>query len=132
MLRIQGITQQWVVEQVDLCDGQVVGGMPVAVHLLQLRGRQRSVDGFLLTVSSGCAVFCGSSTSLPYGAGDACVEVIGGRHREVFLPHAAFIWVLVVDWEYVQIVERIPPGRPPWAANGLAHGVFKRTWLGGL
>ncbi len=35
---LQRLAQQRIVVQVDLRDGQVVGGLPVAVHLLQLRG----------------------------------------------------------------------------------------------
>src|SRR5262249_46379061 len=37
VLRIQRLSQERIVEQVDLGGGQVVGGVPITVHLLQLR-----------------------------------------------------------------------------------------------
>ena len=42
VLELQRLLQERIVHQVDLADGQVVGGPPVGVHLAQLLGGQRA------------------------------------------------------------------------------------------
>jgi hypothetical protein len=67
VLRPQRLTQQGVLPQVNLRDGQEVGGVPVALHLVQQRGRQRS---------DRC---CFPPIGRAHCAGDACVEPVHGR-----------------------------------------------------
>ena len=69
VLRPQRLAQQRIVQQVDLRDGQVVGGVPVALHALQRRCVERALDTCKLRVRPGLPIGCGN------GAGYAGVEV---------------------------------------------------------
>jgi len=79
LLLAQRLAQQRIVEQVDLRDRQVVRGGPVAPHLAQLLGRQRSIDCRFPAVG-GLWLLRGV-----HGTGDADVEGIGSGHRRFFL-----------------------------------------------
>ena len=74
MLTLEWLAQQRVVEQVNLRNREVIGGLPVALYLAQGRGRERPDDCFL-------PIGLSRLVARVYRARDAHVEVIGGRHR---------------------------------------------------
>lgn len=52
MLELQGLTEEWVIIEIDLAHGEVIGGSPVGVHGFQEVGRERRIHA-VLQKSSG-------------------------------------------------------------------------------
>src|SRR5262249_36911262 len=80
VLRSQWLTQQRILAEVDLRDGQIVGRVPVSLRLMQQRRREwPDRGGFLAGV-------CPSFPHTLHGAGDRHVEAIRSRHRGFLDP----------------------------------------------